>query len=536
MGIFFDSCDALIDPQTGRALTGEALANAQQDPKWPRCKNRVSKRARFCNACGKAAPGGWWKCPSCGKWIGNDSRFCPHCNQPLYPEDRAAMAGGVWRKEPELFAQRFEVGDVKRLLREDLQVQEGTCAIVMDGGRVHGILESGRHNPDSLARRINWFGDPPPRSVVLVHVGEVAVPMHIEGLRTSEHFPIEFYGELMLRFKGDKESARMFVANVLGSNRFCTFKEISDRFVSGVRVAVDEMCVTSTVEDLVRDPDRRIRLQERMSARLREDLAANGLELVRVSSAEFTGDEYETCAEQLGDLDIKRRETEYRAALRRMADKETMDQYRDADSLRAYKETIDHEYRVSRETRDREFELLKREYEHDDANYRRLVEIEDVEHSIKVERLKAEARRLESIGDAETAAKIRIIAQETEKKVSDMALDLRERETKIEAERKAADAARRKSMPIEELLADIDDVVQREHMLELYKMKLQAGMTPDQILATMGKTDHNDEFLRKMEDLYREAGERIDRNFAKSMEPAIAAANHQTQIAMPFVK
>ena len=85
MGIFFDTCNALIDPTTGRALTGEALERAQNDPKWPRCGNRVSKRARFCNACGKPAPGGWWKWPQCGKWIGNDSHFCPHCNAPLYP-------------------------------------------------------------------------------------------------------------------------------------------------------------------------------------------------------------------------------------------------------------------------------------------------------------------------------------------------------------------------------------------------------------------------------------------------------------------
>ena len=76
------------------------------------------------------------------------------------------MAGGVWRKDVGLFAQRFEIGDVKRLLQSDLLVQEGTVAVVLDGGHVHGILGSGRHNPDSLARAINWFGDPPPRSVV----------------------------------------------------------------------------------------------------------------------------------------------------------------------------------------------------------------------------------------------------------------------------------------------------------------------------------------------------------------------------------
>jgi lipopolysaccharide biosynthesis regulator YciM len=65
MGIFSDRCDALIDPNTRKALTGEALEKAKLDPKWPRCGTRVSKAARFCRTCGKTAPGGWWRCPSC---------------------------------------------------------------------------------------------------------------------------------------------------------------------------------------------------------------------------------------------------------------------------------------------------------------------------------------------------------------------------------------------------------------------------------------------------------------------------------------
>ena len=199
MGFFSDKCMALVDKNTGKALSGEALEQARQDPKWPRCGNSVSKKAVFCSKCGSPAPGGWWRCPGCGKWIGNDSHFCPHCNTPLYPEDRVAMAGGVWRKEPEYFAQRFEVGDIKRLLENRLQVQEGTAAVLMDGGEVCGILEAGIHQPDGLARKINWFGNPPPRSVVLIDAGEVIVPLHVEGLRTAEHFPLEFFGEVILR-------------------------------------------------------------------------------------------------------------------------------------------------------------------------------------------------------------------------------------------------------------------------------------------------------------------------------------------------
>ena len=543
MGIFFDTCNALIDPATGRALTGEALEKAQNDPKWPRCGNHVSKRARFCNACGKPAPGGWWKCPSCGKWVGNDSRFCPHCNQPLYPDDRAAMAGGVWRKEPEHFAQRFELGDIKRLLKNDLMVQEGTVAVVMDGGKVHGLIEAGRHNPDSLARKINWFGNPPPRSVVLVDVGEIVVPLHVEGLRTSEHFPIEFYGEVMLRFKGDEEAARTFIANILGENRCCTFKELSANFERAVRIAVDEMCVSSTLDDLVRDPERRIRLQERMSARLREDLAACGLEVVRVSSAEFTGDEYEAYAAKLGEVDQQRREFEYQDAMRRLSDREAMEQYRDMDALRTYKETIDHEYRVSNATRDREFDLLKRSWEHDDIVYRRLLEVEEQTHKHELDtnehRHAADMNLLDANGRLDVAkvqAEIDRVVNDEKIDESKKWLEVRRLKMLLEQENKRLDAERRKNMTIEQMLADIEDPQQREDMLKLVQMKLQSGMSAQQILATMGKSDRNEEYLKKMEELFNKASDREDKNLSKMLEPATEAAKHPYTMSGPFIK
>ena len=543
MGFFSDKCMALVDKNTGKALSGEALEQARQDPKWPRCGNSVSKKAVFCSKCGSPAPGGWWRCPGCGKWIGNDSHFCPHCNTPLYPEDRVAMAGGVWRKEPEYFAQRFEVGDIKRLLENRLQVQEGTAAVLMDGGEVCGILEAGIHQPDGLARKINWFGNPPPRSVVLIDAGEVIVPLHVEGLRTAEHFPLEFFGEVILRFKGDKDAARAFAANVLKAERLCTFPDIAKRLESAIRGPVDEMCTESSLDDLVRDPERRIRLHERMTARITDDLDACGLEVVRVSSAEFTGDEYEAHEQRLGDVDVKRREAEYRAALRQLSNQEEMDKYKDADALRAYKEMIDHEYRVSSATRDREFELLKRGWEHDDIVYRRLLEVEQKEHEIRLAELElekqgklAEAKRAEQIGDAKAAAECRLIAAKADDEVTRMALETRRLKDEINALRKREDANRRKDMTLEELIADIEDPQQREQMLKLYQMKLQAGMTPQQILATMGQTDHSDEFLAKMQELYKENAARLDANYAKSLEPAIGAARHPSPVTGPFIK
>ena len=107
---------------------------------------------------------------------------------------------------------------------------------------------------------------------------------------------------------------------------------------------------------------------------------------------------------------------------------------------------------------------------------------------------------------------------------------------RLNLEAKAADAERRSGMVVEQLLADIEDPQQREQLLKAYQMKLQAGMTSQQILATMGQADHNDEFLAKMQELYKENAARIDANYAKSLEPAIEAARHPSNVAGPFIK
>ena len=173
MGIFSNRCEALVNPETGKALFGEALEKARQDPQWPRCGHSVKKSAKFCSKCGAPAPGGWVRCPVCGQWAGNDSQFCPHCNTPLYPDERAASAGGVWQKTPDVFAQRLEVQNVKDT---EIRVQAGTAAILLDAGDVKDVLEAGEYKLEGLARKINWFNNPPPRSVILLDAGEIALP------------------------------------------------------------------------------------------------------------------------------------------------------------------------------------------------------------------------------------------------------------------------------------------------------------------------------------------------------------------------
>jgi hypothetical protein len=453
------------------------------------------------------------------------------------------MAGGVWRKDPGLLAQRFELGDVKRLLQEELQIQEGSVAVVLDGGHIHGILESGRHNPDSLARKINWFGNPPPRSVVMVDSGDIALPLNVDGLRTSEHHPIEFFGEVILRFGNDKSAALALLENALKEQRHLTYEELAESLQGVVRAAVDAMCVTSTLDDLVRDPERRMRLQETMTRLIGEDIGRQGLKLVRVSSAEFTGDAYEAYAARLGEADIKRRELEYANAVRKLQKSEEMEAYKDADELRAYKAIIDNEYRVSQGTRDREWDLLKRGWEHDDIRHRQLLEVERSAHEIDVQTMKDEYGRDKKVGDAGADIKVRSMTFDQEMSEADRALELREKKSRVEAAAKAEEARRRAGMTTEERLLDVEDPALRRQLIELLMVERNRTMTPEQMLAEAAqhspaaadalskmsdRTRQNAEvLLAEMKKLYADANDRQDKNLKTLLEPAVEAAKRQ---------
>ncbi|MBQ5531220.1 MAG: hypothetical protein IIT98_04370 [Kiritimatiellae bacterium] len=466
--------------------------------------------------------------------MANDAHYCSHCATPLYPEDRVNIAGGVWQKQPIYFAQRFEAGDIKHESIKNLQVQEGTMAILMDAGEVNAVLDAGAHDIDSLARRINWFGDPPPRSVVLVDVGEVVVPLHIEGLRTSEYFTIEFYGEIILRFKGDKNAARAFVTNILKGERECTFEKIAKRLEPAIRGPVDEICTASTLDDLVRDPERRIRLHERVNALIKDDLNACGVEVVRVSSAEFTGNEYEDYAGKLGQVDLERREAEYKAAMRSLVNADSKNAVKSEHELKEHAAAIADEFRVSEATREHDYDELlvswKRQRELDDQSHRHELEDRDqghqhgtedrqVDHDISVGMKMDEYGRKKKVEDARADTAAQDLHTQQDVKDAKEWLDVKAQKQGLHQRDKSADAARRANMTIEQLLADIADPQQRDDMLKLYQMKLQSGMTPQQILATMGKSDRNDEFLRKMDELYKDNSARADKNFSRVVDP-----------------
>jgi hypothetical protein len=473
--------------------------------------------------------------------VGNDSHFCWNCDTPLQPESRVNIAGGIWNKEPIVFAQRFEIGDIKSLLKKDLQVQAGTIALLLDGGKYKGRLEAGQYDPESLLRKINHFGHPPPRSVILLDAGDVILPVRVSELRSSEGMPLEFYGEIVLRF--NPKQAQAFIENRMKDARELTYESISDLLQGEVRHAVDALCVTSTIDDLIRDPERRVRLQDSMAATLKVTLGRSGIDLIHISSAEFCGDEYEELLEQQGENEQARRKAEYDKQMRDLLSQESMEQFKSEQDLQEYQELLSHEYNISGLQRDREQKMLLRGWEHQDELDELLQKLqlsaEAADAELGLKKNADDYERGKQVADAEATAQARASTFGQEAAETEQALKWKRDKNEIKADAKERDAKRRKGLDELELLADIEDPVQRGQLMELVKLKIQQGQTPEQILAAAASSSgaaadalarmkeaensHDKEVLQQMKEVYKDAHDRQDKNLDAMLKPVTEA-------------
>lgn len=520
MGIFSDRCQTLIDPTTNRALVGDALRAAQANVLTPRCGATVRKSARFCSKCGGGAPGGWWQCPTCRKWVGNESQYCWNCQTPLYPERRGALAGGSWQRRPGVLAERFEVGDVRKVVEKGLTIEEGTRALLLDAGRLVDVLEPGRHTLESLARKINHWGDPPPRTVILVDQGDLILPIRFEGLRSAEELEVRYYGEVIVRL--DLKAGKALLENLIKEKTEISVEELVEMLASELKHTVEAFAVSTTIDDLVKDPERRLRFEDQLRDLAGECLARRGLTLVRISAAEFYGRAYEELRQKAGDIEVRRREAELTQRLREINLTDEMGRFQSEHALFEYAQQLAQERGLSMETRQSELAALQQ-------RFRQARERSEKVHEIDLTDLEREAARVAAEADAATQVRI---AKE--------ALELKRQKLTLKREHLEESAKILEGRDFPTLIALIDDPERRQQLLAMHRSMQLAGRPPAEILA-LASAD-NPQALHALRDILALEGQQqataaaqreqllkdhsvqLERIFAKAMDSMATAA------------
>lgn len=512
MGIFSERCEALVNPVTGRALTGKALEEAKKEASWPRCGHSVKKAAKHCSKCGAPARGGWIKCPHCGEWVGNDSNFCWNCNTPLNPHDRSGLAGGVWHRTQGMYAQRFEADALTTTDGRDLQVQEGTVAILLSGGAFEDVLDAGQFKVESVARKINWFGNPPNRSMILVEAGECILPLAINGLPTKaeEDAPlssgavVDFYGEAVVRFAGGKRAAIAFIENAMKSAQELSFANLTERLTSLLGNVVRDVCATTRLSELLSEADIRVNLRKAMTKQLETELESLGLDLVRISSAEFSSRAYNELLQRSAALDEKRRKAECDMAFRNFEAELALDQFKTEHDIQAAKEALDAEYRLKDLERKEAWNRLMEERQDETMERRRA--------RARVQQAQAEEERdIQRAKDA--AEKIRLQKEEDEARIRKWALleeEVKHTWTQEDANRDREWATEKEKLEHDEAVAAMvrrAGDAQREHDWQvafdelLHNQKMDA-QTTEYLIEKAQKTASGEISVKELHDEY----------------------------------
>jgi hypothetical protein len=325
--------------------------------------------------------------------------------------------------------------------------------------------------------------------VVLVDAGDIILPLRVEGLRSAEEIELEFYGEAVLRL--DPARAQDFITNLLKDGRSLSFETLSERLAGEIRYTLENCCNRASVEDLVKDPDRRLRLEDSLRQTLATSLERLGFSLVAISAAEFSGRAYEELRRQAGDLDIRRRQAEFDARLREVVSTDRISALKDEHDLELYARRLAQERDVSEEHMGQEVELLRDEFKRRrqgaEKSFQRTEQVLDVEHRLALARQDDTYRREKQQLDAQVALETRDADIRTKLEWRAKAEELErlhdQEARRLAREDEAARAAAYETMSLKALLAVIPDAGRGERLLKLQEQLSLSGRSADEILA-----------------------------------------------------
>jgi hypothetical protein len=418
--------------------------------------------------------------------VGAEANFCWNCKAGLHPESRHAIADGVWEREPGVFVRRVAVAELRRLLEHGLSVEIGTTALVLEAGHVREVLAPGRHTLETVGRRLlGLFTTPAPQTVVLVDAGDVVLPLRFSGLRTREELAVECYVEVAFRFAAARGEA--FLVNVLKGQDQLSYEGLADWMRQELRGAVVDATQAASIEDLVKDPQRRLRLEDALRQGLAVALERGGLDLVRVSSVEFAGRDYEALRAKAGEVEVKRREIEFQHRMRELTCGDELDRFKTEHDLEEYARQLAQEKDVTATLQEHELAQLKQVHRHelgkDEAAYQMAAEMEQTAHQIQVKLQWDTYTREKLLQDAGLQAKLDQIKSTEDLRQAQEWLKVRAEKARLDRESQKAQADLLAGYDIKTLIALLPDNAQRQQLLELQRQTALAGQSTEVTLA-----------------------------------------------------
>ena len=584
---FSNRCMAYVD-NNGRALTGTALEAAKRNPKAHRCGAHVRLFARFCRECGSPSQNAWWRCGSCGKWIGADAENCPHCGHRQNLSARISLDNGLWRKGDDVFAQRFELNDVVEMFKHGLVVEEGQCAILIRNGKVEDVLPPGRYPASELTDLDDYAKSGDRKTLVMVDMTEIAYPIMASNLRSKDDLDLCLGCRVFIRF--DPSGAENFLANVMSSHDYLNKEEVNtavgydiiarNLLLAEMEIVAQDFCNEHCIDELFKNAALRNELEDRVRVQLKKKLDAAGVCFVRLTEVDFHGGMYERLRELSGDVETRRRELEVQLRLDELIEDAQKRKALGADNLEDYlkqlalEKDMKHVMRLDEIARvreafnrdralaDLELRYQKAKKEQTDVHELEKIdaahdeELKKIQKNGEIERRQAEHAELLRQRLAEQNAaleyerveiEIQKMQQEAALALADKKLDLKDKQNRIDEAHEQARADMLKSLDILTRISMAKTPAEMHYLMKANQALLRKGMDPMQLLAdaaaqgdaaagealknmSADKIELLEEWRRSERETAKENMDRLERMHEKSVDALSKANSNNTQV------
>lgn len=504
----------------------------------PDCGIELPDAANFCRSCGSSVGG---NCPACGDTVSAQASFCPSCgesvDQSSNGEAKTDSSTGPIQLRPAEFARRVDGSELKsggllnRLRqKEQISIEEGTRAALLEDGELVGEIGPGKHKLDSLGEKIKEFRSGKNRTVILVADGNTVITLPINDVRTATDYPVDVTIELVVRI----DDPERFFTNLVADRDAVTTETFDQLLGDAVRNELETILSTHEHEELYGNRELRAEIQQTVQEQCEAIFTRNGLQLVDIRSFEYQDGQEEVRQEQkevqirAEKEDIQDRQAELDRRQRERDTDDTVHSEKERVRRETTKQAADHEIQSQTIEQEQERDDMQRRHEH--KAERESVEHEEHKKTTKKES-EVERRELEHEQDVDEIEDLMDLKAKKDQQKLDK--KQREQDLEMEKERQAAEVEKerlqaRDSVDLE-TLASMEDV--DEAVAELAEIEKAEDLTPAQLEA-LGAQD-SDELAKARQEANKAEKERQrvedQKEFRDEMKDVMSESMDQLQ-------
>ena len=238
------------------------------------------------------------KCPRCEHKNADDSGYCAKCGLTLgAPRNEPVLRENRWIPGPDELAVFFGVRELSGVFVKTLRVPATTRAYILQGDKATEVPQ-GEYEIEGFFTRLNHLLRNQHAEILITRSAALPVAFEFDDLQSSENLKIAASFTVSVRIEQVAAFARHFMT-LPGT---VTVEHLRELLAPSVRQLAAEFVAGQSLRDMVRNPELRAQLDERLQGALKMRLSQYGLAVAQVDTLALKHDKFDANRERIGTL------------------------------------------------------------------------------------------------------------------------------------------------------------------------------------------------------------------------------------------